>query len=66
MFLVNTEEGRIVSDEEIKTKIATEHPYRQWIDQHMVEIAKLKRCVGIARIPPRNIDPAANGFRLHL
>ncbi len=42
MFLVNTEEGRIVSDEEIKTQISTAHPYREWIDQHMVEIAKLK------------------------
>ncbi len=41
MFLVNMEEGRIVADEEIKTQIATEHPYRQWIDEHMVELAKL-------------------------
>ncbi|MCC3572977.1 MAG: glutamate synthase large subunit [Microcoleus sp. PH2017_40_RAT_O_B] len=41
MFLVNTAEGRIVSDEEIKHQIASEHPYREWIDTHMVEIAKL-------------------------
>ncbi|PSB19989.1 glutamate synthase large subunit [Phormidesmis priestleyi ULC007] len=42
MFLVNMEEGRIVADDEIKTKIATEHPYREWINQHMVELATLK------------------------
>ncbi|TYQ30236.1 glutamate synthase large subunit [Pseudanabaena sp. UWO310] len=42
MFLVNMEEGRIVADEEIKHQIATEHPYREWINQHMVEIANLK------------------------
>lgn len=42
MFLVNMEEGRIIADEEIKTKIANEHPYRQWIDQHMVELATIK------------------------
>jgi glutamate synthase (ferredoxin) len=42
MFLVNMEEGRIVADEEIKNQIATEHPYRDWINQHMVELAKLK------------------------
>ncbi len=42
MFLVNMEEGRIVADEEIKHQIATEHPYREWINQHMVEIASLK------------------------
>ncbi|WP_434688510.1 glutamate synthase large subunit [Pseudanabaena minima] len=42
MFLVNMQEGRIVADEEIKHQIATEHPYRDWINQHMVEIASLK------------------------
>jgi glutamate synthase (ferredoxin) len=42
MFLVNMEEGRIVADEEIKHQVATEHPYREWINQHMVDIANLK------------------------
>ncbi|MBE9125846.1 MULTISPECIES: glutamate synthase large subunit [unclassified Coleofasciculus] len=42
MFLVNMEEGRIVADEEIKNKIVTEHPYREWIDKHMVDLAQLK------------------------
>ncbi|AFY79736.1 glutamate synthase family protein [Pleurocapsa sp. PCC 7327] len=42
MFLVNMEEGRIVADEELKNKIATEHPYREWLDKYMVELAKLK------------------------
>ncbi len=42
MFLVNMEEGRIVADDEIKNKIAAEHPYREWLDRHMVELAKVK------------------------
>jgi len=42
MFLVNMEEGRIVADEEIKHQVATEQPYREWINQHMVDIANLK------------------------
>jgi glutamate synthase (ferredoxin) len=42
MFLVKMEEGRIVADEEIKHQIASQHPYHEWIDQHMVELAKLK------------------------
>ena len=42
MFLVNMEEGRIIADEELKNKIVTEHPYREWLDQHMVELATLK------------------------
>ena len=39
MFLVDTEEGRIVADEEIKNTIATAHPYRQWLNKHMLELA---------------------------
>ncbi len=39
MFLVDTEEGRIVADEEIKQKIASEHPYREWLDSNLVRLA---------------------------
>ena len=42
MFLVNLKEGRIVADDEIKNQVATEHPYREWINQHMVELATVK------------------------
>ncbi|KAM3089971.1 glutamate synthase large subunit [Phormidesmis sp. 146-35] len=42
MFLVNMEEGRIVADDEIKTQIATQQPYREWINQHMVELSQLQ------------------------
>ncbi|OIO39644.1 MAG: glutamate synthase subunit alpha [Candidatus Omnitrophica bacterium CG1_02_49_16] len=41
MFLVDTEEGRIIEDEEIKNKIAAERPYRQWLDENLVTLEKL-------------------------
>ncbi len=41
MFLVNMEEGRIVADAEIKQQIATEQPYREWLDRHLVKLADL-------------------------
>jgi glutamate synthase (ferredoxin) len=41
MFLVDTELGRIVTDEELKNKFATEHPYRQWLDEHHVLLKNL-------------------------
>ncbi|MEE3719037.1 glutamate synthase large subunit [Tumidithrix elongata RA019] len=41
MFLVNMEEGRIVTDSEIKDKIATAHPYGEWVTQNMVSLADL-------------------------
>ena len=41
MFLVDTEQGRIIEDEEIKQQIANERPYRQWLDEHLVHLEKL-------------------------
>jgi glutamate synthase domain-containing protein 2/glutamate synthase domain-containing protein 1/glutamate synthase domain-containing protein 3 len=41
MFLVDTEQGRIVEDEEIKRTVAAERPYRQWLDEHLVTLASL-------------------------
>jgi glutamate synthase (ferredoxin) len=49
MFLIDTEEGRIVADEELKGKMASEHPYREWIEQHMVELASLP---DVGKLPP--------------
>jgi glutamate synthase (ferredoxin) len=41
MFLIDTEAGRIVADEELKQSIATVHPYREWLDKYMVELNKV-------------------------
>jgi len=42
MFLVNMEEGRIVADEEIKRQIASQQPYREWLNQYLVDLATLQ------------------------
>ncbi len=39
MFLIDTEEGRIVADEELKQRIATEQPYRAWLDENLIRLA---------------------------
>ena len=41
MFLIDTREGRIVDDAEIKGKITAAQPYRQWLNENMIDIAKL-------------------------
>jgi glutamate synthase (NADPH/NADH) large chain len=33
MFLVDMNEGRIINDEEIKSKIVSERPYKEWLDK---------------------------------
>jgi glutamate synthase domain-containing protein 2/glutamate synthase domain-containing protein 1/glutamate synthase domain-containing protein 3 len=41
MFLVDTEEQRIISDEELKQQIATAFPYRQWLDDNLLHFNNL-------------------------
>ncbi|WP_346292718.1 glutamate synthase large subunit [Sphaerothrix gracilis] len=65
MFLVNMDEGRIVADEEIKQQIATAHPYRQWLDQHLINLADLADAaptVGEVRQRPLRQQQMAFGY----
>ncbi|HYJ45937.1 MAG TPA: glutamate synthase central domain-containing protein, partial [Pyrinomonadaceae bacterium] len=41
MLLVDTEEGRIVDDEELKDQIAREHPYGRWLKENLVRLDEL-------------------------
>src|SRR5687767_15066605 len=41
MFLIDTEQGRIVADEELKNTFAAEHPYQLWLDQNHILLEKL-------------------------
>ena len=41
MFLVDTVEGRIISDNEVKSKIARRKPYRRWLEENRIELRGL-------------------------
>lgn len=41
MLLVDTNEGRIISDDEIKNRIIREHPYQEWLKEHLVSLSDL-------------------------
>jgi glutamate synthase (NADPH/NADH) large chain len=41
MFLIDTEQGRIVEDDEIKRGLAQAEPYQQWLDDGLVQLAEL-------------------------
>ncbi len=41
MFLIDIEQGRMVPDEEIKHDLATQHPYREWVEGNTVSMAEL-------------------------
>ena len=38
MFLVDTDEHRIIEDEEIKTELAAEHPYDEWLHAGLIHL----------------------------
>ncbi|MFF4228363.1 glutamate synthase large subunit [Streptomyces sp. NPDC001820] len=41
MFLVDTAEGRIIEDDEIKSALAAEHPYQEWLEAGEIELEDL-------------------------
>src|SRR6202047_2393960 len=52
MFLVDTVEGRIVSDHEIKQQLPSRHPYAQWVKENQITMDQLPE-------PPRMHYPDA-------
>ena len=42
ILLIDTQEGKIYYDGEIKEKLAKAHPYREWLSENRVQLEKLK------------------------
>jgi len=42
ILLIDTKEGRIYYDGEIKERLAAAHPYRQWLSTNRIQLEKLK------------------------
>ena len=42
ILLIDTQEGKIYYDGEIKQHLADEHPYRQWLSTNRIQLEKLK------------------------
>jgi len=42
MLMVDTQEGKIYYDEELKAKLANEYPYGDWIKQNMVNLEEIE------------------------
>ena len=41
MFLVDMNSGRIIEDEEIKTRVVSKHPYKDWIQTHSLPLSQV-------------------------
>ena len=42
MLLVDTVEGRLIDDDELKEKYATSQPYGEWLDNNLIKLKDLK------------------------
>jgi len=49
MFLVDFETERIVPDDEIKEQIASQAPYKEWVDDNMIDLEKWTSVSGVDR-----------------
>jgi glutamate synthase (NADPH/NADH) large chain len=41
MFIADLEQGRIISDEEVKEEICSRHPYEDWLKQYKIKLAEV-------------------------
>ena len=41
MLLIDTNQGRIINDDELKNSIASANPYREWLNQHLTTLEAL-------------------------
>jgi glutamate synthase (NADPH/NADH) large chain len=62
MFLVDTGQGREVSDNEIKGKIARQKPYRRWLDENRIELRGLFDAPRLVESDPRTIAQRMRAF----
>ncbi|WP_284295108.1 glutamate synthase large subunit [Luteimicrobium album] len=51
MFLVDTRQGRIVEDEEVKAQLSAQRPYQQWVAENSVYLEDLPEREHVAHSP---------------
>ncbi len=62
MFLIDTEQGRIIDDAELKEQLATDLPYQQWLDETQIEMHDLPEAVGSMSPDPATLRNLQQSF----
>ncbi|GGG63219.1 glutamate synthase large subunit [Paenibacillus radicis (ex Gao et al. 2016)] len=62
MLLIDTEEGRIIPDEEVKAKVAFEQPYREWLDEHLVGLEELPDAPELPELDHETVQQRQQAF----
>src|ERR1700735_2614159 len=60
IFLADTSAGRIIEDEEVKSQLAAEHPYQEWLHAGLLHLEDVPDRAGRTRgpAPDRHLDLA--------
>ncbi|THF74920.1 glutamate synthase large subunit [Cohnella fermenti] len=62
MLLVDTKQGRIIADEELKKAIVSEHPYREWLSEHLVDLDELPEATELPVLDHETIQKRQQAF----
>ncbi len=62
MFIVDMTEGRIIPDEEIKSKIAAEQPYRAWLDENLIKLSDITEAKEVPGVDHETIQQRQQAF----
>jgi len=41
LLLIDTKQGAVIADDQIKERLAAQHPYQQWLSDHLIHIDEL-------------------------
>ncbi len=67
MLLVDTIQGRVINDDELKKYYANKQPYGEWLDRNLIKLEDLK--IPNQRVPEytkRRASENAESIRLYL
>jgi glutamate synthase (ferredoxin) len=62
MFLVDTEEGRVVADEEIKLRTANEKPYALWLRDNLVTLQEVPEAAEVHGVDHETVQQRQLAF----
>ena len=62
MFLVDMNAGRIIEDEEIKSKIVSKHPYKEWVSEHILPLSEVPYTGNMCPLEPTNYKTRLRAF----
>ena len=62
MLLVDLEQHRIISDEELKSDLASEYPYQEWLDKTQIHLSDLPPEIGPMPADPKTLLDLQQAF----